>query len=92
MQTLWLALYLPQLPLDAHPHPSTASVVVEHGRVIACDALAAAAGVRTGMKPSLVRSLAPAAAVLQRNALHEAKALDALACWAARLVALADAA
>jgi len=37
--------------------------------------------VRVGMKPSLVRSLAPAAAVLQRNAAHEAKVLDALACW-----------
>ncbi len=50
--------------------------------MIACDTQATEAGVRGGMKPSLVRSLAADAVILQRDVAAEAAALDALACWA----------
>lgn len=52
------------------------------GRVAACDGAAWALGVRLGMKPALVRSLAPAATLMPRDPAREAAALHALACWA----------
>ncbi|HTJ97863.1 MAG TPA: hypothetical protein VL381_10370, partial [Rhodocyclaceae bacterium] len=85
METLWLALYLPQLSLDIHPallSDSSGKVMVERNRIIACDGAADAAGIQPGMRPSLARSLLPTVHVLPREPLRETALLEALACWA----------
>lgn len=82
MQTLWLALHLPQLSLDIHPALPPGKAVVEHNRIVACDAAALQAGVRPWMKPALARSLLPCIAILPRDADAEQALLDTLACWA----------
>lgn len=82
MQTLWLALHLPQLSLDIHPGLPPGKAVVERHRIVACDAAALQAGVRPWMKPALARSLLPDIAILPRDAHTEQALLDTLACWA----------
>ncbi|MFA6312274.1 MAG: DNA polymerase Y family protein [Sterolibacterium sp.] len=82
MQTLWLALHLPQLALEAHPGLSSPSAVAARGRVLACDAAADAAGVAPGMGLAAARALAPTLHVVARDMAREAAALAALACWA----------
>lgn len=85
METLWLALYLPQLSLDIHPALSSdksGKVIVERNRIVACDNAAGEAGIQPGMKPALARSLLPTVNVLPREPLREAALLEALACWA----------
>jgi len=82
MQALWLALHLPQLPLEAHPGLPSPSAVAARGRVLACDAAAAAAGVAPGMSLTAARAMAPTLNVVARDVAREAAALAALACWA----------
>lgn len=82
MQTLWLALHLPQLALEAHPGLPSPSAVAARGRVLACDAAADAAGVAPGMSLAAARALAPALNVVARDMAREAAALAALSCWA----------
>lgn len=82
METLWLALHLPQLSLDIHPDLPPGKAVVEQNRIAACDAAALQAGVRPWMKPALARSLLPSIALLPRDAAAEARLLETLACWA----------
>lgn len=82
METLWLALYLPQLSLDIHPALAPGKAVVEQNRILACDAAALQAGVRPWMKPALARSLLPNIAILPRDADAEQALLNTLACWA----------
>ena len=82
MDRLWLAIHLPQLPLQAHPGLPTPSAVAAGGRVIACDAVASATGVAAGMSLTVARALAPTLNVVARDLSREAAALTALACWA----------
>lgn len=70
------------MPLEAHSGllgPSAATAAV---RIVACDDLAAAAGVVPGMGLAAARAMAPQLGVVQRDAAREAAALAALACWA----------
>ncbi|NHZ81526.1 DNA polymerase Y family protein [Massilia sp. CCM 8695] len=79
---LWIGLYLPRLPLDVFsPHWSAdaASVVLEHGRVLAASPLARAGGVREGMRRGGVLMLLPAARLHEREPVREAAAMQALA-------------
>ncbi|MCX7172638.1 MAG: DNA polymerase Y family protein [Proteobacteria bacterium] len=82
MQQLWLALHLPQLPLEAHPGLPSPSAVAARGRVLACDAAADAAGVAPGMSLTAARALVPTLNVVVRDMAREAAAIAALACWA----------
>ena len=83
----WIALYLPNLPLEAltralaTPEPQA---VAEHHRIVACDAKAAARGVRPGLSTAAASALARALAVHPRNAAEETECLLGLAGWAAQ--------
>lgn len=81
---LWLALHFPLLPLEALPLRQSPSVVVVRGRVVACDRLAAQAGVGVGKKLSTALGLQPGLAVFERAMPRETQALENLACWAGR--------
>jgi protein ImuB len=92
---LWLALHFPLLPLEALPLRQSPSAVVAGGRVLAVDPVAAAAGVEAGQKRSTALGLAPRLRLFERDAAHEAAALEHLACWGGRftpsvVVALPD--
>jgi protein ImuB len=80
---LWLALRFPRLPLEAHRAGATAgAVVVQQGRVLVVDEVAAAAGLMSGMRLSTARGMLPELSVVEREPAREAAALDELACFA----------
>ncbi len=86
---LWLALHLPQLPLETHTRAmaqSTASVVsmAEGGqaRVLCADAAARQAGVYPGLILSAAHALVPELRVYRRNPDAERAALEHLAALA----------
>lgn len=81
---LWLALHFPLLPLEALPLRQSPSVAVVRGRVVACDQMAAQAGVGVGQKLSTALGLQPGLAVFERAMPRETQALENLACWAGR--------
>ncbi len=82
---LWIALHLPQLPLEAFqrglPSPEPCAVVEEQ-RLLACDAKAAARGLRPGMGISAALALAPKLRLRERDAAGETEALLGIAAWA----------
>ncbi|RZA33823.1 MAG: DNA polymerase Y family protein, partial [Lysobacteraceae bacterium] len=79
---LWIGLSLPQLALEIFS-PNWSSdpgcVVLEQERVLAVSPVAHAAGVRRGMRRGGVLMLMPEARLLERSAVREAEALDAVA-------------
>jgi protein ImuB len=83
----WIAIYLPQLPLEAltrslaTPEPQA---VAEHHRVVACDGKALARGVRAGSAVSAARALVHDLLVRPRDPAEETEALLGLAGWAAQ--------
>lgn len=88
---LWLALYLPQLPLesiatgvdDSHAHPRV--IYQTHGSqqsVYRLNAAAADRGIERGMPLTAARSLCNDLAAFERNPDHETSALRGLALWA----------
>lgn len=79
---LWLALHFPLLSLEALPLRHSPSTIVVRGRVLACDAAAAEAGVLPGQRLSTALGLQPGLSVFERDAGREERALTALACWA----------
>ena len=79
---LWLALWLPELPLIAHPGRPLPSAVVDRGQLVACDETATAAGLVPGMRAATARGMLPELALLPRDHDAEAACLDELACWA----------
>ena len=86
---LWLALYLPQLPLEVFSRArqqAGALAVVESlaGReqVSRCNAAAQAYGVRPGMALPAALALCADLAVQRRDRQREHRALDELAAWA----------
>jgi len=86
---LWVALYFPRLALEALLRGRAPSdgvdepwAVAENRGVLACNAAAAAAGVRAGSALAAAWAIAPRLRVLPRNAEAEAAALEAIAAWA----------
>ena len=83
----WIALYLPNLPLEAltralaTPEPQA---VAEHHRIVACDGKAAARGVRPGLSTAAASALARELVVHPRNPAEETECLLGLAGWAAQ--------
>ncbi len=86
---LWLALELPLLPLvaAAPAHASAGALVIVETEgaarlVSACNAIAARAGIRPGLRLSAAHALAPDLEVREREPLAEARELKRLADWA----------
>lgn len=81
---LWLCLFVPELPLLAAQPPPQRPFAIQGAdrRLLACNALAAAAGVRSGQRPSQALALCPALLTALRRADAERRALEALAAWA----------
>ena len=82
---LWIALHLPQLPLEAFqrglPSPEPRAIT-ERQRILACDAKAAARGLRVGMPVAAALALAPNLRLRERDAAAETEALLGIAAWA----------
>jgi protein ImuB len=85
LANLWIALHLPQLPLEAFqrglPSPEPCAVA-ERQRLLACDAKAAARGLRAGMPVTAALALAPGLRFRERDAAAETEALLGIAAWA----------
>lgn len=82
---LWIALHLPELPLEAlargSPLPETCAVAERH-RIIACDGKALARGVKPGISTAAALALAPQIRIRERDAAAETEALLGIAAWA----------
>ena len=82
---LWIALHLPELPLEAlargSPLPEACAVAERH-RIIACDGKARARGVKPGISTSAASALAPQIRISERDAAAETEALLGIAAWA----------
>ncbi|MBE0622709.1 MAG: DNA polymerase Y family protein [Burkholderiales bacterium] len=82
---LWIALHLPQLPLEAFqrglPSPEPRAVA-ERQRILVCDAKAAARGLRAGMPVAAALALVPTLRLREREAAAETEALLGIAAWA----------
>jgi len=82
---LWLALSLPQLPLEAlasRPDATLPAAIVWHDRIVVGNEAATAAGIVAGLKLAAAWARLPALAIHERNPAAEASALQRLACWA----------
>ena len=79
----WIALYLPQWPLEALGAPAP-DAVEENGCIVCLNAASAEAGVRTGMSVPAAEARLPGLKVRARQADREAQALRALALTALR--------
>jgi protein ImuB len=81
----WIAIHLPQLPLQIFGLPTPEPcAIAQGGCVLACDARAAARGVRPGLAIPGACALVPNLAVRERDPAGETEALIALAGWAAQ--------
>jgi protein ImuB len=82
---LWIALHLPQLPLEAFqrglPSPEPCAVA-ERQHLLVCDAKAAARGLRPGLSVTAALALAPGLRLRERDAAAETEALLGIAAWA----------
>ncbi len=78
----WIAVYLPLLPLQSlrprwcEPLPLA---IIDGGEVLAMSRLAAAQGVRHGMRANSVQAIAPEVVLQPRDLQRERDAMDALA-------------
>jgi protein ImuB len=82
---LWIAISLPQLPLEIFGAPTPEPcAIAQDGRILACDARAAARGVAPGLAFAAACALVPKLTVRARDPAGETEALLGLAGWAAR--------
>lgn len=82
---LWIALHLPQLPLDTLLRGAVlpdACAVAQGQRVLACERKALLRGVRPGMSLAAARALAPQLRIRPRDPAAETEALLGIAAWA----------
>ncbi|MBK1679049.1 Y-family DNA polymerase [Rhodocyclus tenuis] len=83
---LWLALYLPRLPLDARPcacsDAAPPRAIVERERIVVADDGAQAAGIVSGLRLASARARLPELVVQPRDPAQESAALTRLACSA----------
>jgi protein ImuB len=91
---LWLAIYLPELPLEALCRGGAGGdplvVIGDHSaraEVIVADDEAKAAGVRAGMPFTAACALVPVIRALRRDETEEAAALEGLALWSGQFTA-----
>ncbi len=82
---LWIALYLPALPLESFAatlgaaKPVPLALLDGRGRLVAVNAAAAAVGVQPGMRRATALALAPALVLGRADTARDAQALQALA-------------
>jgi protein ImuB len=84
---MWIAIRLPQLPLEIFLRGSSTPepfALEERHRVFACDRKAGTRGIRPGMAVSAALALAPGLRLVQRDPAAETEALLGLAGWAAQ--------
>jgi protein ImuB len=84
---MWIAIRLPQLPLEIFLRGSSTPepfALEERHRVFACDRKARSRGVRAGMAASAALALAPRLRIVQRDPAAETEALLGVAGWAAQ--------
>ena len=84
---LWLALHLPQLPLEVFTRGMAVSrpaVAAEGGRVEVANGPAQAAGIRPGMRVAAAKAQLKSLQVFRRDKGREAECLAGLAGWAGR--------
>lgn len=79
---LWLALYCPQLALDAIPHGREPSAVLADGRILVANEAATAGGIRPGLKLSSALGILPGLLVYERDSVGEVAFMERMACWA----------
>ena len=78
----WIAVYLPLLPLQSlRPRwcESLPLAIIDGGQVVAMSRLAAAQGVRHGMRANGVQTIAPDVILQERDLQRESDAMDAMA-------------
>ena len=83
--SLWLAIHLLRLPLEACAPLPSPSAIVAQGRILDSDDAAQRVGIAAGIGTAAARALAPTITLLARDAAREAAALQRLACWAGSL-------
>ena len=82
---LWIALHLPALPLESFAatlgaaEPVPLALLDGRGRLMAVNAVAAAAGVQPGMRRATALALAPSLVLGRADAGRDAQALQAVA-------------
>jgi protein ImuB len=84
---MWIAIRLPQLPLEIFLRGSSTPeplALEERHRVFACDGKARKRGVRAGMAVSTALAIAPGLRIARRDPAAETEALLGLAGWAAQ--------
>ena len=85
LHQLWLAVYLPLMPLEAVVHSSEPAAVFEEQqgirRVLMGNAAALAAGINPGLSINAALALLPELQLEERNPLWEARVLQDLAEW-----------
>jgi len=83
---LWLAVFLPTFTLDCCqrgvPISESAVGVTEHGRLVALNPLAAAAGLQAGHTIATVLARLPSIQLIERSRTRESETLHSLAAWA----------
>jgi protein ImuB len=87
---LWIAIHLPELPLQIFLRSSASpeALAVSEGRaIVAANAAAQALGVRSGMGIATACAVAPDLVLKPRNAEQEALALREIALWAGQFTA-----
>ena len=82
----WIAIYLPQLPLEIFlrgtPAPEPFAVADSRGFILACDRKAAARGIAPGMAAPAALALAGRLVVRARDPAAETEAVLGIAAWA----------
>lgn len=84
----WIAIHLPQLPLEVFlrgtPAPEPFAVADSRGFIIACDRKAALRGIARGMAAPAALALASRLVVRPRDSAAETEAVLGVAAWAAQ--------
>ncbi len=84
----WLAIHLPELPLEVHSRgidpaiPLAVSGRRERRRILHCNGAARRRGVTPGLRVEAARALAADLRIRPRSSIAEGRALQRLACWA----------
>jgi protein ImuB len=81
---LWIAVCLPELPLEACAAGDAPFAIGDAQRILHVNRAAAAAGVEVGMRRATATALCPRLALRARDPVTERAALEAVARWALR--------
>lgn len=77
----WIAVYLPELPLEIHAADDVALAVCDAEKILHANRIARQAGVDVGMRRATGLALCPSLRLLARDRAKERAALHAIALW-----------